>query len=434
MVSVFLALVVAAQIPAQFAARRVAAMGKVSDGLLLVRSSSALDWDSWSFRQDPSFFYLTGLPNAQRTTLVLEGPTKQAWLFVAAAPESTPFVPHLNGQGASFLPATEDTARMLRMEHVLPLEQLDRFLSERRTVLLYLDVGSTIGSLPASEEAHVAETNAVRERWPGIRIENGTRVLQAIRAVKSLDEIALLEKAARITAAAFDAGVGAIRPGVRQREVEAAVARACVHGGGEGPSFWPWVRGGAQAGPANLYESMADYHNRDQPLAASDLVRFDIGCEYEHYKADYGRTIPVSGRFDEGQREALDLLNGAYHAGLSVMRPGATPAEVNRATTAYVMEHRGALKTPFARDAAAVVNEKTGWFLHGIGLELLEDPPRVFEPGNVICFEPRLTAHDQSVFVEDTFLIASDGYRQLSPRLPTSPGEIENDIARLRRK
>jgi hypothetical protein len=36
--------------------------------------------------------------------------------------------------------------------------------------------------------------------------------------------------------------------------------------------------------------------------------------------------------------------------------------------------------------------------------------------------------------VEDTFVIVPDGYRQLSPKLPTSPGEIENEIARLRPK
>jgi len=434
MVGVTLVALLVAQVPAYFAARRLAAMEKIPDGVLLLRSSSTLDWNSPSFRQDSSFYYLTGLPNAQRAVLVLEGPTKQAWLFVSPAPDSTPFVPHLKGREASFLTANDETARMLRIEHVLPLQQLDGFLSVRRTLRLYLDVGSTIGSLPGTDEAHAADRKAARDRWPDTRIEDGTPVLQSVRAVKIAEEIASLEKAARITEAAFSAGVAAIRPGARQRQVEAAVALACFRGEGDGPSFWPWARGGAQAGPANLYESMADYHNLDRALAAGQLVRFDIGCESDHYKADYGRTIPVSGRFDDGQREALDLLNGAYRAGLAALRPGATPADVNRATTAFVLEHRGALKTPFARDAAAVVNEKTGWFLHSIGLELLEDPPRVFEPGNVICFEPRLTAHDESVFVEDTFVIVPEGYRQLSPKLPTSPGEIENEIARLRRK
>jgi len=297
-----------------------------------------------------------------------------------------------------------------------------------------MDVGSFIGSLPGNNELHAMQRKTARERWPGTQLEDATPILQAVRAVKTAEEVALLEKAAQLTSAAFTAGVAAIRPGVRQRHVEAAVASACFRSGSEGPSFWPWVRGGAQAGPTNLYESIADYHNLDRTLVAGELVRLDLGCEHEHYKADYGRTIPVSGRFDDGQREALELLNGAYRAGVGAMRPGATPADVNRATTTYVVDHRGTLQSSFARDAAAVVDAKTGWFLHSIGLDLLEDPPRVFEPGNVICFEPRLTAHEQSVFVEDTFIITPSGQRQLSPPLPTSPHEIENEIARLRKR
>ena len=175
----------------------------------LLRSSSTLDWNSPSFRQDSSFYYLTGLPNAQRAVLVLEGPTKQAWLFVSPAPDSTPFVPHLKGREASFLTANDETARMLRIEHVLPLQQLDGFLSVRRTLRLYLDVGSTIGSLPGTDEAHAADRKAARDRWPDTRIEDGTPVLQSVRAVKIAEEIASLEKAARITEAAFSAGVAA---------------------------------------------------------------------------------------------------------------------------------------------------------------------------------------------------------------------------------
>ena len=121
MVGVTLVALLVAQVPAYFAARRLAAMEKIPDGVLLLRSSSTLDWNSPSFRQDSSFYYLTGLPNAQRAVLVLEGPTKQAWLFVSPAPDSTPFVPHLKGREASFLTANDETAGMLRIEHVLPL-------------------------------------------------------------------------------------------------------------------------------------------------------------------------------------------------------------------------------------------------------------------------------------------------------------------------
>ena len=207
-----------------------------------------------------------------------------------------------------------------------------------------------------------------------------------------------------------------------------------MEAGAEGPSFWPWIRSGASAGPATLFEPLADYHNLDRAMTSGEVVRVDLGCELRLYKADYGRTIPVSGRFDEGQRELLDLLVGAYRAGVAQMRPGSSQADVFRATAAYVIERRGRLKTPLAREAAATVDERTAFFMHGIGLDLIEATPAVFQAGNVICYEPRLTARDQSFFVEDTFLITASGAQRISPDLPYTAEELGKEMARRRRK
>jgi len=59
---------------------------------------------------------------------------------------------------------------------------------------------------------------------------------------------------------------------------------------------------------------------------------------------------------------------------------------------------------------------------------------RAFRPGNVICYEPRLTARDQSFFVEDTFLVTPSGAERISPDLPYSAADLEKEIARRRPK
>jgi hypothetical protein len=56
---------------------------------------------------------------------------------------------------------------------------------------------------------------------------------------------------------------------------------------------------------------------------AAKVARVDVGCDLDHYKGDVGRTAPVSGRFDTGQRETWELLVAAYRAGLAVIRDGA---------------------------------------------------------------------------------------------------------------
>jgi len=72
--------------------------------------------------------------------------------------------------------------------------------------------------------------------------------------------------------------------------------------------------------------------------------------------------------------------------------------------------------------------------MHGIGLDLIEATPAVFQAGNVICYEPRLTARDQSFFVEDTFLITASGAQRISPDLPYTAEELGKEMARRRRK
>jgi Xaa-Pro aminopeptidase len=63
--------------------------------------------------------------------------------------------------------------------------------------------------------------------------------------------------------------------------------------------------------------------------------------------------------------------------------------------------------------------------LHGLGVDMAEGVPKIFQPGNVLCYEPLLTSGNQAFFVEDTFLIVPTGYEILNPSLPYSAKDIE---------
>ena len=59
--------------------------------------------------------------------------------------------------------------------------------------------------------------------------------------------------------------------------------------------------------------------------------------------------------------------------------------------------------------------------------------PKIFQAGNVLCYEPLLTAGKQAFLVEDTFLIVPTGYETLNPSLPYSAEDIEQAMAKQRR-
>jgi Xaa-Pro aminopeptidase len=104
-----------------------------------------------------------------------------------------------------------------------------------------------------------------------------------------------LRKAGRATVKAWMEGARAIRPSTTQRKVELAVVKGCQDAGAHGISFWPWAMAGANGALSKTLESLFSYDDMDAPMKTGDLVRLDVGCEWNHYQGDLGRTLPVSG-------------------------------------------------------------------------------------------------------------------------------------------
>jgi Xaa-Pro aminopeptidase len=427
--------------PMEFQTRRKSAVEKIPDGIILLRSYSGLKhWDESGFHQDSSFYYFTGLGNIHGAILALDGQQKESWLFVA--PRQGSLGSDLHGFESIFLDPGSQTEGALKIDHVVLWDQFVSFIESHRKnnthLILYTDSAGQTGSmygeasvlpgLEPLENTHWAWAAMLQRHWPDTQVKDGFAILDEVRSVKSAMEVARLRKAASVTADGFWAGVHAIAPGRTQRQVEGKVLDACLGAGSDGPSLWPWVRSGPNTMGNTLFEALADYRNMDRKMQAGEVVRLDVGCDFGMYKGDFGRTIPVSGHFDEGQQETMELLNGAYLAGVAVMKPGATAKEVFKATLSYVQEHQSGLKTAMAKEAAADALKKSGFALHGLGVDMAEGIPKVFQTGNVICYEPLFSTRGQAFFVEDTFLITTEGHEVLSPALPYAPEDIAKSM------
>src|ERR1017187_254409 len=67
---------------AAMSARRKRAANAFHDGILMVHALSRLDLAVDGFRQDPYFYYLTGLENTVGAIFALDGKTAESWLFL----------------------------------------------------------------------------------------------------------------------------------------------------------------------------------------------------------------------------------------------------------------------------------------------------------------------------------------------------------------
>ena len=413
-------------------------MRRLPDGILLVRSagfSFHSDQDYLAaFQQDPNFFYLTGLSSAVGAVLAIDGASKETWLFV---PEK------LRG-GASLMPNLlvapgEVTARSLGLDHVVLRSELAPFLVRREEakpelILCAPGAGGEHDAPPlekALDDPGMAWNHALGELWPQARIRNAAALLAELRAIKSPEEIDALRRVGKASAAALRAGLRSLAPGRSQREAEAKVVSACIAAGAEGPSCWPWVMTGtASAFPAPM-ESLGDYRHLDRAMRAGDVARVDVGCDLDHYKGDVGRTAPVSGRFDPGQRETWELLVAAYRAGLGVFRDGAKRDDVFAASLAEVRRRQPSLATPPGRKAAEILLGPDGlhwWEIHGVGLDSAEGTPEVLRTGMTVDFEPIFSVDGQGFYLEDMILVTPTSHEILTPGLPYSADEIERAV------
>jgi len=405
--------------------RRERAAKVFSGGMLLLHSKTDTDFLADGYREDAAFYYLTGLENSPGAILAIVGKSAETWLFV---PPSGPT------RVAEIRPG-EEAARRLGMDHVVDWKELEPFLSGRvkagAKIFFKPETAKLPDNLSAAEDIRMPGWIQVLQRdFPGADFQSvGTR-LNTLMAVESRSEQHASEIAARATVTAFIAGLHAIHPGVAQREVELAVVTACWKEA-RGVSFWPWAMGGANAVFPKPFESDSRYDHLDSSMMPGDLVRLDVGCEWNHYQGDLGRTVPVSGRFSDEQKEAWNLFVSAYKAVASQLKEGLTDERAFEIWRTELLSHRESAKTPLALEAIRTWSDRKNlpyWQMHTMNLDAgyIEGP---LHAGMVIDFEPIASIGSQGYYLEDMYLIGKDGAEILTPHVPYTADEIEAQMA-----
>jgi Xaa-Pro aminopeptidase len=409
--------------------RRQRAATEFHDGVLLFHANSELSITADGFRQDPLFYYFTGLGNTVGAVLAIDGKSGESWLFLPSQP---PFLK--SGLQPEVKPGLED-AKRLGIEHVVDWSELKEFLSSRANrapPLYYADDVGKFAELPnnlVSPKSPVAPAwlQVILQRWPVFEARDAAERIQALLAVQNAEEIAALRSAAKATVRAFMAGLGAIRADTSQRRVEAVVEHTCWNEGAHGSSFWPWAMSGDNAVFPRPFTSLARYNHLDQKMRPGDLVRLDVGCEWDHYTGDLGRTVPVSGHYNVDQRETWDIFVAAYRAGTLALRDGVTVDQVFDAWRTELLRHRPSAKALLAQRAIDSWSDRKNvpyWQVHTTNL-IAAFPVGPLKEGTTINFEPIASIDGQGFFLEDMYIITKGGAELLTPGVPYSAAEIE---------
>lgn len=414
-----------------YAGRRAAALRQLEGRLLLVPSAlSYMTDDQPGFKQATDFQYLSGLSAVVGAVLALDGSTGRSHLFVPAPdPTLARWQPSPGGE----------SARRTGVDAVHSIDSLAAWLAPHwaswsAILVSPIDArGAIRAPLPMARSVVRWSSYLAQLGYTG-KVETAIPLTRPIRAIKDSAELRIMTRVGTMSGRAMLAGMRALAPGRMQREVEARVVASCIADGGV-HSFWPWAMSGPHAVYTDLFDAFVDYDSHNRAMQAGELVRVDVGCRYAQYMGDVGRTAPVSGRFDPGQREAWDLFIAGYRAGLAQVRDGARVDSVFGAALARVRALQPTLRTDEGRRAAEILLSPAGieaWEMHGVGLDDAEGNMTELRAGMVVAYELMFAVGGNGYYLEDLVLVTPNGARVLTAGLPYTADEIEGAMARRR--
>lgn len=243
---------------------------------------------------------------------------------------------------------------------------------------------------------------------PGALFRNADDVVSGLRAVKSIQEIEIIERGARIADEVADIVRDAIRPGVKEIELANLITGELAQRGVAAPFAT------CQSGVRRSGEPFMAPPASDRVLEENDLVHMEINGKLDGYKIDVCRSTVV-GRGSEDRIHLLETALLMLEETIAATKPGVTGEELER------------LAARIARDAGyadnfAFSHGGPGTYLgHGIGLGI-DEPPILCEgdktqlrAGMVLTIEPGLYRTPAGgARIEDEVLVTEDGARVLN--------------------
>jgi len=399
----------------------------------------------YRYRQDSDFYYLTGFNEPEAIAVVAPShPEHKFMLFVRPRdPEREIW----DGRRAGVEGAMREYGAEAAHSFQEFREKLAELLNGPANLYYKLGANAELDEMIVREIRNLRANPRKGTHAPDRIIEPGT-LLHEMRLIKTEEEIAIMQRAADITAEAHIEAMRAARPGMREYEIEALIEHIFRRHGAAAPAYTSIVGAGANA-------TILHYINNDGTLQDGDLVLVDAGAELAGYAADITRTFPVNGRFTEAQRDLYELVLKAQVACVEMARPGVAMDELKKHSIEILTEGMVRLGLLEGEPEKLIEEEKyKQFYMHGLGHYLGLDVhdvgpyyardtkhPRPLDPGIVITVEPGIyiAADTENVpdkyrgigiRIEDDVLITAEGNRVLTSAVPKGIAEIEELMAR----
>ena len=415
-----------------------------ADDIVIIPTSSVKSRNSdveYQFRPDSDFYYLTGFNEPEAVAVICPG--RPQGEYVIFCRERDELREMWDGRRAGL----EGAVEYFGADDAFPIEDIGEILpgmmEEREKVY------TTVGRYPDFDALILSWLNKIKRdvrigKHAPYELVDLNHLLHEQRLIKRKDEIAIMRKAGKISAAGHKRAMQVCKPDMFEYQVQADMECEFRKAGSSYNAYPSIVAGGENA-------CILHYTENNHALKDGDLLLIDAGAELNCYAADISRTFPVNGKFTAEQRALYSIVLDAQTAAFDKSSVGYSWNDGHEAAVAVISQgllDEGLLSGNLeqvleTKSYTQFYMHRTGHWLgmdvHDVGDYQLDETWRELEPGMVFTVEPGIYVnpsddvderwHNIGIRIEDNVLVKKSGIEILTDAAPKLPDDIEAVMA-----
>ena len=375
------------------------------------------------FEQQRDIFYLSGIDQEESVLMLTSNSQKTRYKEVLFLKETSPHIA-LDKQQAYETSGIKTVFWIDEMEKII-----DEVMQNCETI--YYNHNEHYRAKVEVETREERFNKWIESKFENKRKERSNPILQRLRSIKDPIEIKLIQRACDITEMGFRRVLNFVKDGVWEYEIEAELIHEFLINRSKKFAYTPIIASGNNA-------NILHYIENNKQCRDGELILMDVGAEYANYSSDMTRTIPVSGRYTQRQKDIYNAVLRVKNNATKMLVTGTDwkkyHVEVGKLMTSELL----GLKLLDKSDIQNETKDKPAYkkyFMHGtshhMGLDthdygLLEDP---MEENMVFTVEPGIYLPQEhfGVRLEDDVVIQKSGSPiNLMKNIPIEIEEIED--------
>ena len=381
------------------------------------------------FEQQRDIFYLSGIDQEESVLMLTSNSQKTRYKEVLFLKETSPQIAVWEGPKLDKQQAYETSG----IKTVFWIDEMEKIIDEvmQNCETIYYNHNEHYRAKVEVETREERFNKWIESKFENKRKERSNPILQRLRSIKDPIEIKLIQRACDITEMGFRRVLNFVKDGVWEYEIEAELIHEFLINRSKKFAYTPIIASGNNA-------NILHYIENNKQCRDGELILMDVGAEYANYSSDMTRTIPVSGRYTQRQKDIYNAVLRVKNNATKMLVTGTDwkkyHVEVGKLMTSELL----GLKLLDKSDIQNETKDKPAYkkyFMHGtshhMGLDthdygLLEDP---MEENMVFTVEPGIYLPQEhfGVRLEDDVVIQKSGSPiNLMKNIPIEIEEIED--------